>query len=313
MQIANRATGKSPLARFSLWAVILLTSAAILLTSGCFRAEPPADVTIINGNEPESLDPHIVTGVSEMRITKALFDGLTKLDPRTGTVVPGLAEHWELSADNRVYTFHLRSNAVWSTGDPITAEDVLWSWYRSLDPMTAGDYTDQLFRVKNAKAWHEGKITGLAAYGKPGPLLEKFRGLFQLNVLELSRFPYGKEVECWQQYKLDETINLRRKINFFSESDFGSHYAKNALILDAWLEAETKGHSKEDIAYACQKVTEEVMCGLLDAVIGPRCVLCKTWTACTCPDWRQSVRIQIVGWPVSARRTHYRPTPESSR
>lgn len=117
---------------------------------------------------------------------------------------------------------------------------------------------------------HEGKITGLAPYGNPGPLLDKFRGLFQLNGLELSRFPYGKEVECWQQYKLDETINLKRKINFFSESDFGSYYAKNALILDAWLAAETKGHSKEDIAYACQKVTEEVMCGLLDAVIRER-------------------------------------------
>jgi len=117
---------------------------------------------------------------------------------------------------------------------------------------------------------HEGKITGLAAYGKPGPLLDKFRGLFQLDGLELSRFPYGKEAAYWQQYKLDETIDLKRKINFFSESDFGSEYAKNALILDAWLAEETKGHSKEDIAYACQKVTEEVMVGLLDAVIRER-------------------------------------------
>ena len=183
MKIAHRATGSRPLARFSFWdgqaevlrrrkslfgrklvsSFIILTSAFLL--SGCFCAEPPADITIINANEPESLAPHIVTGVSEMRITKALFDGLTKLDPRTGTVVPGLAERWELSADNRVYTFHLRSNAVWSTGEPITTADVLWSWYRSLDPMTAGDYTDQLFRVKNAKAWHEGKITDKSQVG----------------------------------------------------------------------------------------------------------------------------------------------------
>jgi len=165
MNFANRATGNRPLARLSFWAIGLLTSAVCLLTAGCFRSEPPADVTIINGNEPESLDPHIVTGVSEMRITKALFDGLTKLDPHTGTVVPGLAERWDLSTDNRVYTFHLRTNAVWSTGEPITTEDVLWSWYRSLDPMTAGDYTDQLFRVKNAKAWHEGKITDKSLVG----------------------------------------------------------------------------------------------------------------------------------------------------
>lgn len=114
---------------------------------------------------------------------------------------------------------------------------------------------------------HEGKITGLAAYGNPSSLLDQFRGLFQLDDLELSRFPYGKEAEYWQQYKLQATVDLKQKINFFSESDFGSHYAKNALILDAWLEEATRGYSKEDIAYACQKVTEEVMYGLLDAVI----------------------------------------------
>jgi len=137
--------------------------------------------------------------------------------------------------------------------------------------VSVGQFYSEITRLLGFRPTrHEGKITGLAAYGKPGPLLDKFRGLFQLNNLELSRFPYGKESECWQQYKLAETINLKRKINFFSESDFGSQYAKNALILDAWLEDETKGYSKEDIAYACQKVTEEVMYGLLDAVIRER-------------------------------------------
>ncbi|TAK99392.1 MAG: peptide ABC transporter substrate-binding protein [Verrucomicrobia bacterium] len=136
----------------------LLTSALCLLTSGCFRHEAPANVTIINGNEPESLDPHIVTGVSEMRLTKALFDGLTKLDPTNATPVPALAASWEISPDGRVYTFHLRTNAVWSTGEPITTEDVLWSWFRALSPATAGDYAGQLFYIKGAQDWYEGRL-----------------------------------------------------------------------------------------------------------------------------------------------------------
>src|SRR6478752_7043119 len=67
-------------------------------TQGC-RRELAADITIVNGNEPESLDPAIVTGISEMRITKALFEGLLRLDPRTVEPVPGLAERWEISTD----------------------------------------------------------------------------------------------------------------------------------------------------------------------------------------------------------------------
>jgi len=134
--------------------------------------------------------------------------------------------------------------------------------------VSVGQFYSEITRLLGFRPTrHEGKITGLAAYGKPGPLLDKFRGLFQLNDLDLSRFPYGKEAESWQQYNLDETVNLKKRINFFSESDFGSHYAKNALILNAWLDEETKGHTKENIAYACQKVTEEVVYGLLDAAI----------------------------------------------
>ena len=95
-QPANRI----PLIRAVSSLIILLSS---FLLTGCFRHEPPANVTIINGNEPESLDPHIVTGVSEMRLTKALFDGLTKLEPTNATPVPALAERWEISPDGTVY------------------------------------------------------------------------------------------------------------------------------------------------------------------------------------------------------------------
>lgn len=144
---------------------ILPALLCVLALTGCRGPEPPADIVIVNGNEPESLDPQIVTGVSEMRITKALFDGLTKLGPRDARPAPALAERWDISSDGRVYVFHLRTNAVWSTGEPITTEDVVWSWLRALNPATASDYAGQLFFIQGAEDWYHGRLKDRSQLG----------------------------------------------------------------------------------------------------------------------------------------------------
>ena len=122
------------------------------------RHEPRADLVIINGAEPETLDPGVVLGQPDMRVVNAVFEGLTRLDPQTSGPIPGLAEHWEISPDGRIYTFHLRTNLVWSTGGPITAEDVVYSWIRALKPETASAYAGQLFYLKNGEEFNAGKI-----------------------------------------------------------------------------------------------------------------------------------------------------------
>src|SRR5882757_287382 len=126
MTLFKRARRFISRARFSLPGCDLLLAG--LLLAGCARHEPPADITIINAAEPESLDPAIITGQPELRVVQALFEGLTRLDPKTARAIPGMAEHWEISPDGLVYTFHLRTNLVWSTGEAITAEDVVYSW-----------------------------------------------------------------------------------------------------------------------------------------------------------------------------------------
>jgi len=150
---------------------LLATLACCALIGACGRREPPADLTILNGAEPESLDPAIMTGQPDLRVCNALFEGLTRYDPKTGEAIPGLAERWEISPDLRTYTFHLRSNAVWSTGEPITAADCVYSWRRVLDPKIAAEYSGQLFFVKNAEEFNTGKITDPAQVGirAPGP------------------------------------------------------------------------------------------------------------------------------------------------
>ena len=114
---------------------------------------------ISNGAEPQSLDPAKVQGVPEHRILMALFEGLTSIDPMTAEAVPGLAKSWEANEDGTQYTFKLRE-AVWSDGVAITANDVVWSWLRELDPATASPYAwFPCMFIEGAQAYNDGTGT----------------------------------------------------------------------------------------------------------------------------------------------------------
>lgn len=169
--LSGRASGSRPRPRRRLAAVcdrcglagsVLLVA---FLLAGCGPAARQADVVIINGTEPESLDPHLVTGQADGRLATALFEGLTRFDPETAAPTPGLAERWEISKDGRVYTFHLRTNAAWSNGDPITAQDFVWSWRRILSPETASEYVGVLYYLKNGEAYATGRLKDFQQVG----------------------------------------------------------------------------------------------------------------------------------------------------
>lgn len=145
---------------------VLLGCLAVLLSvlSGCSPVQQ-ADLVIHNGPEPESIDPHILTGQADGRIAAALFEGLTRFNPTNATAIPGLASHWDVTDEGRVYTFHLRRNLRWSTGEPITAEDVVWSWQRAVNPLTGADYASQFFYLENGEAISTGQETDLSRLG----------------------------------------------------------------------------------------------------------------------------------------------------
>lgn len=148
---------------WSSWACIAL--AASWLLTGCQPGRLPADLVIINGAEPESLDPAIMTGQADLRIGGSLFEGLTRFDPVDGNPIPGIAERWDVSEDGRVYLFYLRPTAAWSTGEPITAEDFVYSWLRVLSPLTGSEYAGLLFYVENAEAYHTGQLKASSEVG----------------------------------------------------------------------------------------------------------------------------------------------------
>ena len=118
-----------------------------------------------NGSEPQGLDPHVVTGVPENHIVRALFEGLAVKNPYTLEPEPGVAERWIFSDDKRVITFFLNPNARWSNGDPVQASDYVWSWQRALDPTMGNQYSYMLFPVKNAESFAKGKISDFEKVG----------------------------------------------------------------------------------------------------------------------------------------------------
>ena len=143
----------------------LLTAGILCASTATWAANVPAGTQLAdkqelvrnNGSEPASLDPHKVESDVEFNIISDLFDGLVSVSPE-GEIQPRLAEKWE-NKDNTVWTFHLRPGITWSDGTPITAEDIVWSWQRLVDPKTASPYASYpgSMRIVNGTDIAEGK------------------------------------------------------------------------------------------------------------------------------------------------------------
>ena len=103
------------------------------------------------GTEPEGLDPHIVTGVTEHYILLSLFEGLTTVHPETLAIEPGVAQSWDISEDGLRYTFKLDPEARWSNGDPLTAEAFLFAYERILTPAMGAPYAYMLYCIRGVK------------------------------------------------------------------------------------------------------------------------------------------------------------------
>ena len=152
-------------------AIILILTSSLLLGScgssenNVSKGNRTGTLHWVNGTEPQSLDPHIATGVPEHKIIIALMEGLVLKDRKTLEPRPGVAKSWEISDDGRVYTFHLRDNARWSNGDPHNAHDYVWSWWRALQPALGNLYAYMYFSIENAKEYYEGEISDFEQVG----------------------------------------------------------------------------------------------------------------------------------------------------
>jgi len=145
------------------------TLTALMLTSAispAFAASVPAGATLASKqeivrhikDEPASLDPLKAVGLPEIQVMRDLFEGLTNQDAR-GNIVPGVAQSWS-SNDNKSWIFTLRKDARWSNGEPVTAQDFVYSWQRVVDPKNSSPFAwfAALSGIENAEAITKGEM-----------------------------------------------------------------------------------------------------------------------------------------------------------
>lgn len=138
--------------------ILLSLLVALGLVGFTFTAsvDAPAQFRFVNGTEPKTLDPGKATGEPERRLIEELFEGLTRRDPKSLRPAPGVALRWEISEDELTYTFHLRPDAQWNDGTPITAQDFIYSWLRMLDPQGGAEYGYLLYALRHGELYNKG-------------------------------------------------------------------------------------------------------------------------------------------------------------
>ncbi|PZO81568.1 MAG: ABC transporter substrate-binding protein [Mesorhizobium amorphae] len=131
---------------------------ALAAAHGALLASANAQVVYNRGNDtdPTTLDHHKTSTVAEGNVMRDLYEGLVVQDAKAA-VIPGVAERWDVSEDGLRYTFHLRENAKWSNGDPVTAGDFVFAYRRVQDQKTAAPYANMLYPMVNAEAINKGE------------------------------------------------------------------------------------------------------------------------------------------------------------
>jgi oligopeptide transport system substrate-binding protein len=149
--------------------VLLVAIGATVLSD---RPQPRADFTFINSGDINTLDLQKMSWMQDFRVARILFEGLVRSDVFTWeyTPRPGVAESWDVSPDGTLYTFHLRADAKWSNGAPVTAGDFVYAWRRAILPDTASDYFKLFQMVAGAQEFYEWRSKALDGFkpGEPG-------------------------------------------------------------------------------------------------------------------------------------------------
>ncbi len=121
------------------------------------RGKDPHTFYVNNGGEPEYLDPAMAHDTASTSLVESLFEGLVVYGP-DAEPTPGVATSWDQTPDNRLFRFHLRDDAKWSDGQPVTAHDFEYAWKRVLTPKTASQAASNLYSLLNGEDFNLGKL-----------------------------------------------------------------------------------------------------------------------------------------------------------
>jgi oligopeptide transport system substrate-binding protein len=143
----------------------LIVALVILIAS----FDPPAkraDFVVVNNGDVSTLDFTQMSWVQDFRAARLLYEGLTRSDVfrQSYPTLPAGAESWEISDDHRTYTFHIRPDARWSNGDPVTSSDYRFAWMRILLPDHGADYSKLIRLIEGAEEFYNRRKALLKSY-----------------------------------------------------------------------------------------------------------------------------------------------------
>lgn len=134
---------------------VLLCALLLCLCAGCGSYKADASFTYLLEQNVTSLDPQTASNSAAELVISSLFEGLCRID-EDGEAIPGVARSWEANSDSTEFTFHLRRNAQWSDGTPLTAQDFVYGITRALSPAT-GSTPGDLLLIRGAKSFTAGE------------------------------------------------------------------------------------------------------------------------------------------------------------
>lgn len=202
------------------WRVGLAVSLTLCLTiasGGCFssndgeafygRVNTPGgqEFRWSDGGLPQIFDPALAAAPPDTDVVRAMFEGLTEYAPQTLSPISGVAIRWESAADDREWTFHLRHDARWSNGEPVTAHDFVRSWQRTLQLGERAPHAKLLANLEGA----QGKAISQTISAPPAANNDENAAIEDLKTPDPSAGPETAKNELGVEALNDFTLKVR--------------------------------------------------------------------------------------------------------
>ncbi len=195
--------------------------------------------------------PNITSDSASHEVASLVYSGLLRRD-RHLNIVGDLAESWEFSRNCLALTFHLRKNATWQDGKPLTADDVLFTYEAMIDPKTPTAYKEDFLAVKSAEVLDPHTIRFL--YGKayaqaldswemwilPKHLLASYVREGRLREAPQNRFPVGSGPYRFSEWKSGEKVVLTANADYYAGRPYISRVVYRIIPSQATIFLELK-------------------------------------------------------------------------
>ena len=216
----------------TLLSALFLANGTVTNANASSKYAKDQTVTWTESQELATNDLAKATDTESFNVLLNTQSGLYRLKDSGHKIVNDLATSTKISKDGKTYTVKLRHNAKWSNGAPLTAQDFVYSWQRTLDPKTASQDAFYMYQVENAEAVNKGQKP-LSALGI------KANGKYQLTIHLTKPVSYFQKLLAWPLF-----FPVNKKVATQEGSKFGTSAKNNvysgAFKLTGWTGTNSK-------------------------------------------------------------------------